>query len=247
MSNEAKQIWIISFTIALVMSISCQKLSLRNEEVIHGDETYYLINPDIILDAIAKGQTTIFDLQTVTPQPALSQSLSTVQWTQKDYLSIVEALHQFVWHESIEDWSLRYILFSLNCDDVGKGPQSAYFIFYKVVENNQQKTRFEHQIYIDPSNNSAGWSEVEYRPSLVNQDPIELSKHKISITDALQIAENNGGQEARTETANKCTVNGEYINSFDNWRISYVKTLDLFAIDVNAFTGNYKIVEVQTK
>jgi hypothetical protein len=247
MSNEAKKIWIISLTIALLISISCQTFSLRNEKVVRGDETYYLINPDTILDAITNGKTDIFDLQTVTPQPALSQSLSTVQWTQKDYLSIVEALHKYVWHESIEDWNIRYILFHLNCEDVSKGPQSAYFILYKVVEYNQQKTRFEHQIYVDPSNNSVGWSEVEYRPSLVTQHPIELSNHKISITDALQIAEKNGGQAVRTEAANNCTVNGEFINSSDNWRISYVKTLDLFAIDVNAFTGNYKIVNVQTK
>jgi hypothetical protein len=75
-----------------------------------------LINPDTILDNIAKEQTDIFDLQSVTPQPALSQSLSTVQWTQKDYLLIVEVVHQFVWHESIEDWNIRYILFSLKCE-----------------------------------------------------------------------------------------------------------------------------------
>jgi hypothetical protein len=116
-----------------------------------------------------------------------------------------------------------------------------------VVENNQQKTRFEHQMYVDPSNNSAGWAEVAYRPSLITQHPIELSSHKTSITDALQIAEENGGEEARTEANNKCTIRGELANSSDNWRVLYTKVLDLFAIDIDAFTGKYKILDVETK
>src|SRR6266508_4981118 len=237
MTNVAKKIWITLFGIASLILVSCQTLSFKNEEWIRGDETYYLINSDTILDDITSGKTNIFSQQTVTPQPPLSQSLRTVQWTQKDYLSIAETLHESVWNAPIADWNLRYVLFAMNCEDLSKGPQSAYFILYKVVEKNQQKTRFEHKIYVDPSNNSVSWSEDEYRPSLVTQHPIELSKHAVSITEALQIAEENGGQTARTEEANQCKVSGELINSSDNWRVSYTKTLDVFEIDINAFNG----------
>jgi hypothetical protein len=245
MINTAKKIWITSLGIAFLILISCQTLSFKNEERISGDETYYLINPDTILDDIANGKVNIFRQQTVTPQPPLSQDLSTVQWTQKDYLSIAETLHKFVWNESIEDWNLRYVYFAMNCEDVSKGPQFAHFILYKIVENNQQKTRFEHRIYIDPSNNSVIWFEDEYRPSLVTQHPIELSKHAVSITEALKIADENGGQAARTEATNQCKVSGELINSSDNWRVTYTKTLDLFEIDINAFNGKYKIRDVE--
>lgn len=149
MSIKAKTIWILSSTLALLISTSCQAFSLRNEEVVRRYETYYLITPDTILDDITNGTTDVFRPSTATPQPALSQSLSTVRWSQRDYLSIAEALHQFVWRKSAEDWNIRYMLFSLNCRDVGKGPQSAYFIFYKVIENNREKERFEYQVHID--------------------------------------------------------------------------------------------------
>lgn len=246
MINAAKKIWITSFGIAFLILISCQSLSFKNEERIRGDETFYLINPDTILDDIARGKTTMFSQKTVvTPQPPLSQSLSTVQWTQKDYLSIAEALHQSVWNESIADWNLRYVYFAMNCEDVRKGPQFAHFILYKVVENNQQKTRFENRIYVDPSNNSVIWSEDEYRPSLVTQHPIELSKLAVSINEALKIAEEKGGQAARTKAANQCKVSGALINAADSWRVSYTKTLDLFEIDINAFNGKYKIIDVE--
>jgi hypothetical protein len=245
MTNTTKKILVKSLGIAILILISCQTFSFKGEEWIQGDYTYYLINPDTILDDIASGNTNTFSQQAITPQPPLSQSLSTVLWTQKDYLSIVEALHEYVWNESTEGWSLRYLYFSVSCEDINKGPQFAHFILYKVIEKDQQKIRLEHRIYIDPSNNSVSWSEDEFRPSLVTLRPTELSKQKTSITDVFQIAEKNGGQAARTEADNKCKVSGVLVQSSDNWRVSYTKTLDLFKIDINAFDGKYKILNVK--
>lgn len=229
------------------VSISCRFLSLQDEEAIRGNETYYLIDPYTILSDIAQGKTDIFKPQLTTPQPALSQSLSKVKWTQEDYLSVVEALHKFVWNDSIDDWQIRHILFYVNCDDVSSGPQSAYFILYKVVEEGRQSSRFEHEISIDPSNNSASWSDVEYSPNLVAQSPIELSKYKVSISDALQIAEANGGSNIRLGVENECFVSAQLSNLSNSWQVSYVKVLDLYTIDIDPLTGKFEVVDPTKK
>ena len=246
MLNKTKKIWITVLTIVLLISSSCQLLSFRNEEVIRGEESYYLIDPNTILADIEEGKTDIFSSQFVTPQAPLSQSVSVVQWTQEDYLNIVQALYKSIWNESINDWKLRYAWFSMKCDNVDDGPQFAHFIFYKVVQD-PQETRVERQIYVDPSNNAVGWVEVKYSPNLLQLHPIEIPKYKVTMSDALRIAEENGGQEIRIQADNECKVSEELINSSDNWRVSYVKTLDLFNIDINAFTGNYSIVDTETK
>jgi hypothetical protein len=228
-------------------SVSCLSLSLRDQEIIRGEEGHYLINPDTILADIAQGKTDIFMVQSVTPEPPLSTSLSVVQWNQADYLEIARALHQFVWNESIEDWNLRHLLFSMKCEDILNGPQFGYFIFYKVASIREEESLFEHQIYIDPSNNSVSWSEVEYYPNLARQSAIELLQNKLTVTDALQIAESNGGEETRMGVDNNCKVRGELFNSHDNWRVSYVKVLDLFVIEIDALTGEYKIVNTEKR
>jgi len=224
------------------ISISCQSLSFREEEIVRGEEAHYLIKPDTILDDIAQGRTDVFSPQITTPQPALSQSLNVVKWSQEDYLSIVEALHRFVWHESISDWHIRHILFYVKCEDIGMGPQLASFILYKVVEDNQHTSRLEHQISIDPANNSVSWSETEYRPNLVVQNPVELSKYKVSITDALQIAEENGGNKIRLEVDNECFLRAQLINSANYWQVSYVKVLDLYILNIDALTGKFHVI-----
>jgi hypothetical protein len=246
MQNKTKKIWITSLTIVLFMSISCQRLSFRNEEAIRGEESYYLIDPNTILADIEQGKAGVFSSQTVTPQAPLSQSLSVVRWTQEDYLNIVQALYKSIWNESTDNWKLRYAWFSMKCDNVDDGPQFAHFIFYKVVQA-QQETRVERQIYIDPSNNAVGWVEVKYFPNLLQLLPIEFPEYQVTVSDALRIAEDNGGREIRIRADNECKVSGELINTSDNWRVSYVKTLDLFSIDIDALTGNYKIVDVQAK
>jgi len=246
MLNKTRKIWITSLTIVLLISVSCQRLSFRNEEVIRGEESYYLIDPNTILADIEEGKTAVFSSQTVTPQAPLSQSLSVVRWTQEDYLNIVQALYESIWNESTDDWKLRYAWFSMKCDNVNDGPQFAHFIFYKVVRA-QKETRVERQIYIDPSNNAVGWVEIKYSPDLLQLVPIKLPEYKVTVSDALRIAEDNGGEEIRIRAGNDCKVSGELINTSDNWRVSYVKTLDLFSIDIDALTGSHKIVDVQTR
>lgn len=237
MLNQPKSKWILAFCLFLSLLLACQRFSLTNEQVILQEEAYYEIDTDTILADIERGTAGVFSTQISTPSPPLSQSLSIVQWTQEDYLDIVGALYKSVWKQSIEDWGIRHILFSMKCEDVRQGPQFGHFILYKIDQFQGQETRLERQIYIDPSNNSVSWVEVGYSPSLLKMSPIPLSEYRISVAEALQIAEDNGGLDIRTETSNRCAIDGELTTVSDKWRISYGQTLDLFTIKIDAHTG----------
>lgn len=235
----------ILMSLMLISSISCQWLSIRSEEIIRGESGYYLINPDTILDELAQGNIDVFALNDVTPEPPLLNPFSAVQWTESDYFLIAQALYQFVWNESIEDWSLWDLTFAMRCGDVSNGPQTAYFTFYKVVQVREQESRLKRQLNIDPSNNSVSWSEIEYYPNLVHLRPLDLSQHKLSVTEVLQIAERNGGGEARAAVDNNCIVRIQLFNS-NIWRVSYVQVLDLLSMDIDARSGKYKIIATGT-
>jgi len=247
MQYQHTKTWIFVLGLTFLISISCISCSLRREEIVLEEEGYYLINPDTILAEIAQGKTDVFTQQNIPPETQISNSFNTVQWNQEDYLDIIRALYSFVWNESIEDWNIRHILFSMNCEDINSGPQFAYFILYRVDNVRETESRFERQIYIDPSNGSVKWSEVEYYPNLVHQRPIELAQYKVSISNALQIAERNGGEKARTGVDNNCIVRTQLFNSNNQWRVSYLQVLDLFVVDVDALTGEYAIIVKETK
>jgi hypothetical protein len=245
MSDQFYKRWILTFVLISLMSISCRTLSLRRENLIQGERVSYVFDPNTIVADIEQGKTTnIFISQNGTPEPPLIKPFNMVCWTQADYLDIMWAFHKFLWKGAIEDWNIRHILFSMKCEVVSIGPQFAYFVLYKVDKIREEASRFEHQIYINPSENLISSSKDEYYPSLVHQRPIELSQHKIPINEVLQIAERNGGQKTRSAVDNSCSVRVQLFNS-NNWRVSYVKVLDLFVIDVDAITGEFEIVNIR--
>lgn len=233
---------IIILGLIFFIATSCQRLSLRGEETFYGNKAYYSFDPKTILSDIARGNTNVFTLQTATPEPPLSNSFNTVRWTEEDYFNIIQALYKFVGNETIEGWNIRYVLLSTKCEDISEGPQVAHFILYKVVETPEKESRFERRINIDPSNHSASWFEYEFSPNLVGQYPVELSRYKYSTTEVLQLAEKNGGETIRMDVSNNCTVDVEFIRGSDIWRVSYVQVLKLFVVDVNALTGESKII-----
>lgn len=237
----------VKLVLIFLITTSCQRLSLQGEEMFIGRKNYYSFNPDTILSDIARGNTNIFLLQTFTPLPPLSHSLNAVRWDEGDFFDIAQALYKFAGNETIEGWSIRHASFNVKCEDVIEGPQSAHFIFYKVVETHEKESRFERRINIDSSNGSASWFEYEFSPNLVQQHPIDLSKHGMSIIDVLQVAEKNGGKEIRTSVSNNCLIDVEAARGGGVWRVSYVETLDLFAIDIDALTGEYEIISQGAK
>ena len=85
------------------------------------DSSYHLtgsyeIDPNTILAALDRGETDIF-----TPIPAIENTPYTpfpvglYPWSQFDYLNLADALHKFVWKESLKGWRLYSMYFFRGC------------------------------------------------------------------------------------------------------------------------------------
>jgi hypothetical protein len=210
----------------------------------------YSIDSSTLLDSVKSGKTDVFTLLKATPAVYPSPSLRPVHWTEQDYFAISHAFQQFAWKDSLDGWKLGSMTFTLDCEDISFSPLRGAFTFSKMVNSQNTNIRIERTILIDAKDNDVNYHEFEFGPNAQTLSSIDLSKSKITMQDALQIAEKNGGTKARSGVNNNCSiladfdVNGAYK---DGWLINYFTTsadnsVDLLWLDVNAQTGACKVI-----
>jgi hypothetical protein len=215
------------------------------------DETYS-IDSSTLLDSIKSEKTNAFSLLKATPAVYPAPSAAPVGWTQADYFSIAQAFHQFAWKESLAGWKLGSISFGLDCKEVSIGPQQAGFKFYKLLNGQNNQNRLEHRLFIDAKNNDINLDEFEIFPNAYTLASIDLSKAKITMQDALQIAEKNGGTKTRSRVNNNCYIGANYDSNaaYDKgWYMIYTttsgdKVINLLWLDIDAQTGASKVVAI---
>lgn len=243
--------WVVFLTFQAAMlslTFACQLISIGGEEEISRKEASYLINPHTILESLAMDRTDIFVLQTEHPETKSSTSEKFIQWSQTDYYRIADALHKFAFNEPLDDWKLDGMSFGMDCKDIDYGPQYASFRFYNVVQFRDKESRVVHDINIVPQESIVWWTEVEYYPKLANWGSLNLTQVKISVNDALQIAEKNGGNQARLAVNNQCKfVASIPIWGYEGWNITYTGETRLFDINIDPLTGEYQIISTEAK
>src|SRR6266496_3064587 len=67
------------------------------------DHADYEINSATIITSLDHGDINVFVPELVTPD-VHTGLVSNILWHQSDYLKVVNALHQYVWHETLTDW-----------------------------------------------------------------------------------------------------------------------------------------------
>jgi hypothetical protein len=216
----------------LFVSLSCQIASLKGEEIKKNSEGSYFIERSTILKDITNGNNKVFYSS---KSSELAQN--TVQWSEKDYYAVASAFFKFNWRESTDDWMNRTMSFGSTCENILGGAQNALYIFYRV----DKEVRTERTIYIDPYNNSIKWSESEFSPNIVKQNPIQTN-NIITLEKVIETAEIAGGKEIRLKNNNECIVNINLINSGQKWLITYIKILDLYKLEIDSHTGEYLIL-----
>jgi hypothetical protein len=205
----------------------------REDETITNIQ-YFSIVPKSILESISQGKEDAFT--SINDEPPLSSASESkpVNWQQEDYLRIADALHEHVWGESLETWNLYRMDFSSGCNQNDIGFQNAQFVFFKVVTLDGQETRVEHFIEIDSSRNFIQAMETEYHPNLAKWKAIDLTKVKVSASEALQIAEKDGGLEKRTAVKNECSISVGISRDtvvYDGWLVIYSPSVFVDKID----------------
>lgn len=169
-----------------------------------------------------------------------------MSWTQDDYFRIANALHKFVWGETLDGWQLNNMDFGLGCEEFGIGFQDGNFELFKIVESGERESRIQLIINIRPRSKFVFITKNEYYPKLVDWSSIDLGQNLLSAEDVLQIADNAGGQEKRLSVANACSISlwlSPDSASYEGWRVHYYRKDDgttLFRIKIDPVTGEIR-------
>ena len=217
------------------------------------DETItYTIRPETILESLNRGETDVFTLTPSRPDEVKSPigSMGSFSWSQEDYLKIANALHQFVWKETLENWhiiSADYLM--AQCQNMTGGFDSSSFYFYK----HKGSYSVVHRLWINPFYGEVEVNETNYSYAR-NWKSIDLDNLIVNSADvALRIAEQNGGTEARATSNGGCrqiyidlepqvkyTFMSHPFDVYDwGWKIiySFDDYADYFEMNIDPYTG----------
>lgn len=214
----------------------------------YDDGGYFEINPETILGELERGDSTA-----LTPffgDPNRDEPYyASVNWTQMDYLKIVNALSTKAWNEplDLEDWKVSFLDLTSDCKDKPAGFNEFTVVYYKERGiKNWERQYTVRLIRMFPWKGLIQWGrDANFSgPLLLGWDSINPSKFNFTADDALQIAEDNGGADIRLRVDNDCRILLSLnllspLPRLKIWLVDYDKTN--FYMNINPYTGNYKI------
>ncbi len=245
---------IIELVNAVVFDNTFQQSPLNDSP--SNSENYYLITPSTLLEDIGNDQKNIFrlveDEDVVLPVKNPSGSFP---WSSEQYFSVAKAHHLYLTNEPAEsEWKIfAFGYFDINkCENELKGFDSATIVFYKEKLSSFPVT----YMTIEPLREVIGSASLDYQREkqrslfakfLDNPDDSfkeAIAVRELSAEEALQIAENAGGEDMRQRMMDEgCSIQMAYY--VDKWVVWYRwQTKDLnFALifDINSNDGSYKI------
>ena len=203
----------------------------------------YKFDSQSIIQDIALGKTDLFfiipnETDYATPIP----NLPPVKFTSSAYLQVIDAFDQHLSEKMANQWKYNIIDYSLDCKDVYYGPQEAYFHIVKSLSSDSQ-IRVDRLLYIYPYRNRVEWEEFRYDTDEFIPT-FDYSEVKVSVEEALEIAEDYGGKMFRHTENNHClialSISGRH--EMDYWKIRYIGNGKSFEILVDKKTGTAQVI-----
>lgn len=244
-----------SLTILLGVALTILGCVPSNPQTVQDNPSYlssyldsddYTIDSRTILSSLEKGEKDVFFPMVATPDPdSYYFTDGSVPWTQLDYLEIANALSQFVWKENLDfdNWTVHDLRIRRECRDNSVGFDSFDITYYKTIEVNLQKVYTARYIKIYPSANIVSWGGNTNFLGFDKWDSFDPRKFTITADDALQLAEENGGKEARSKVKNGCRILINTSNKKDgSWDVVYyIGASDIFEMLVDPYSGKYEV------
>jgi hypothetical protein len=158
-------------------------------------------------------------------------------WGQFEYLEIANILNQFVWQDRFEDWKLLRMIFYAPCQNNFSGLTGGDILYFKPIYHVGRLSYLWREIEIDPEYSYVAWGRsARYAPPLLGLRSIDLNDLYVKAEDAIRIAEENGGQDARLRVQNQCNIHLLLLpERFEGWVIEY-QSAD-FEILIDPHTG----------
>jgi len=261
--NKKNVVWITVLLALCVFALAIIRSQLYlpdyPEDVLY-DQVTYRIDPQTILVSLDSGEKNVFLPAPPEPEgawPILWPS-GTFIWDQDAYMKVADALHVYVWKESLEDWHIIRAVFFINqCSDILGRIDSADFSFYQ----RRDGLNYVHGFHINPmSGNVTAGDQYSYRNGWGEKwKNLDMDKIKINNVDAaLRIAEENGGKEIRLSAKNECrlslllapdgleyNISHPFTHYGWGWNLYYWPNGSnqdpLFSINIDPYTGKYEI------
>jgi len=202
----------------------------------------YTIDPTTILEDLSKGKKNIFMPLMATPEVYEKLYLSPFPWKQADYLNIANALHQYVWNETLDDWYVYNMSFYGNCRYDPVGFDLFQVTYFRDIGSQNYTTR-EIDIFPLYGGAATGGGTNFPRP-LFGWKSLELDKLKITVDDALRLAEENGGKESRLAFKNKCDISVFITSHGQSWKVLYYEDTNgkrIFEANIDPYTGEFDV------
>jgi hypothetical protein len=213
---------------------------LFEEEVSYGGPDLYTIDWDTILQDLKAGKTDVFVLQEDYPDIRYGEP---VEWSSEDYFFIAKVFHEWTSGETLDNWQLNGLLFSWDCEIFDKGPQNAYIRYIKVEKVRERKSRFLSEVRINPRDKDFFGGQTEHYPRKNRWKVIDTTK-AITVDEALNIAERNGGSQFRESLNHECNITVSYFPdsslSYDGWDVHYFDDIwgdKGYTIHIDPMTG----------
>ena len=234
---------VVTFCVSFAFLMKKVIILLEGENLINEGNRYFTISPDTILTDLLVGRGGVFIPSETYPNISHPDEGEPVQWGIEDYIFISESVNEMAEEGSPGDWKYNMISAQWDCEYFDFGPQSAQFRLIKIHKVKSTSFRIENHITVLPRRDSIMIYTQEYSPVIIKRAIIFPEKLKISMGQAVDIAEENGGNKTRSEVKNQCSfyamLNPENL-SYDGWIIRYLnysdETLDYYYI--NPETGS---------
>jgi hypothetical protein len=216
-----------------------------NQEILLNQN--YSFEPDTVLSSIETGESSIFILQSSELDPRVMNDHLAVEWNQKDFEVIAEAVYKKAWGELGDGFYLRVIGFSLDCTEVSKGIQWAHFGYAKYIQKEGKTIRIDREIIIKPQSLLVNVLEIKSTPSGFGRNFIDIENLKTTADEALTISENYGGNRVRIDLGDNCQISGTLSPNalFPGWRVDYSNSSDPYIIsfEIDPQTGKAKVLK----
>jgi hypothetical protein len=205
----------------------------------------YTFSPETIFESLEQGEIDVFTPYFGGPDE-IELYYDPITWSQSDYLKIASALSQKIWGESLgsKNWNVESVYFEQNCTDDPKGFNSFHIVYYKDLGVTNWKRNYTTRLIGIQS-----WRGLAYRGGdaifsstlLSRWENIDLEDFMISADDALQSAEEHGGN--KTDKSD-CSIISVSMYQHDNemWDVNYFAAG--FRIRIDANSGKYELLNL---
>jgi hypothetical protein len=206
------------------------------------DSGLYRISPRSILVSLEKGNIDVF---LPDPRPLDDRLIGPILytepilWSQSDHLKISQAVNNFVWKDTLDDWELFTMSFNIDCQEGLNGLPRSTFKYFKTVVNNGKISNTWREFEIDARYSYVAWGGggINLPHPMMGLQYIDLSRLKVNAVDAIRIAEENGGLEARLRVQNQCNIFLLLMpERFRGWVVDYGYSSG-FEIQIDQYTG----------